>query len=101
MEGFELHNLEAPTGIEIIKRLLKNGLATEFDDENDKRAKRIQVTKKGLKAVQMLEPDLNQIFSNFTEKLDLNDRIQLAAILKKMIKEKQDTTEAKSKLRKP
>jgi DNA-binding MarR family transcriptional regulator len=45
MEIVELHNLEAPTGIEIIKRLIKNKFVEEFPDEEDRRAKRIKITK--------------------------------------------------------
>lgn len=38
---------EKQSGIEIIKRLVKNGLLAEARDENDRRSVRISVTKKG------------------------------------------------------
>lgn len=88
MEIIDLHNLEAPTGIEIIKRLLKNGLIEEFADENDKRAKRIKATENGEKEIGFLEPKINKVFVNFTEKLDLNEKIQIAGILNKIIQQK-------------
>ena len=88
MEIIELHNLEAPTGIEIIKRLLKNKLIEEFPDENDKRAKRIKATKAGEKEIAFLEPKINKIFLSFTEKLSLNEKVQLAGTLNKLTPKK-------------
>lgn len=85
MEIIDLHNLEAPTGIEIIKRLLKNGLIEEFADKRDKRAKRIKITNKGTTEVEYLEPRINKIFLESTESLSLNEKIQLAGILEKLI----------------
>ena len=41
------HNMEMPSGIEIIKRLLKRGLIEELDDPDDKRSHRVRITKKG------------------------------------------------------
>ncbi|MCU0426206.1 MAG: winged helix DNA-binding protein [Candidatus Kapabacteria bacterium] len=39
--------LEKTTGTEILKRLLKLGFIEEFDDENDKRSKRVKITQSG------------------------------------------------------
>ena len=85
MEIIELHNLEAPTGIEIIKRLLKNHLIEEFADEEDRRAKRIQITKKGNIELQSIRPKITEIFTKFTSKLELDEKIQIAGILDKLI----------------
>lgn len=38
---------EFPSGIEIIRRLLRQGLLAEMPDETDKRAKRVRLTKPG------------------------------------------------------
>jgi DNA-binding MarR family transcriptional regulator len=85
MEIVDLHNLEAPTGIEVIKRLLKNGLIDEFADQEDKRAKRIQINQKGRSELERIEPRITEIFSQFTEVLSLNEKIQMAGILDKLI----------------
>ena len=85
MELVEVHNLEAPTGIEIIKRLLKNGLIAEFPDEEDRRAKRIKISKKGVEELNGLKPKMDSIFSKFSEPLSLNEKIQISGILNKLI----------------
>ena len=85
MELIEMHNLEAPTGIEIIKRLLKNKLIEEFPDEHDKRAKRIQITRLGLEEINHIEPRINVVFTKISNPLDLNEKIQLSGILNKLI----------------
>lgn len=84
MEIIDLHNLEAPTGIEIIKRLLKNKLVEEFADEDDKRAKRIKITRKGIKEIQVIKPQIDKIFAGFTEPLNLDEKIQMSGILDKL-----------------
>jgi DNA-binding MarR family transcriptional regulator len=85
MELVELHNLEAPTGIEIIKRLLKHKFIEEFPDPDDKRAKRIMITKNGKKELQTLKPKIDMIFNKFTDGLTLNEKIQISGILDKLI----------------
>ncbi len=85
MEIVEMHNLEAPTGIEIIKRLLKNEFTEEFPDKEDKRAKRIKITKKGLAELNTLKPKIDEIFTKFSEPLSLNEKIQFSGILDKLI----------------
>lgn len=85
MEIVELHNLEAPAGIEIIKRLIKNNFVEEFPDEKDKRAKRIKITKSGIKELNALKPKVDLIFSKLTRELNLNEKVQLSGILDKMV----------------
>ncbi|MEZ4920282.1 MAG: MarR family winged helix-turn-helix transcriptional regulator [Saprospiraceae bacterium] len=86
MEIVELHNLEAPTGIEIIKRLLKNQFIEEFPDQEDHRAKRIKITAKGVDELRALKPKVDLAFSKFTEALNLNEKIKISGMLDKLIK---------------
>lgn len=86
MEIIDMHSLEAPTGIEIIKRLLKNDLVEEFADAEDKRAKRIRITERGKNEVQQIKPKIDLIFREFTQMLDLNEKIQINGILNKMLR---------------
>jgi len=85
MEIVELHNLEAPTGIEMIKRLIKNKFVEEFPDEDDRRAKRIKITKSGIRELSMIKPKIDLIFSKFTEPLNLNEKVQISGILDKLM----------------
>ena len=85
MELVELHNLEAPTGIEIIKRLIKNKFVEEFPDEEDRRAKRIKITNNGIRELHKVKPQIDMIFLKFTEPLTLNEKIQISGVLDKLI----------------
>ena len=84
MELVEIHNLEAPTGIEIIKRLIKNKFVEEFPDEEDRRAKRIKITKSGIKELSLIKPKIDLIFTKFSEPLNLNEKVKISGILDKL-----------------
>lgn len=85
MELVEMHNLEAPTGIEIIKRLLTKGLIEEFNDSEDRRAKRVKMTKDGHKELDRLKPLIEERFANFAGALTLNEKLSLVATTNKLI----------------
>ncbi len=85
MEIVEMHNLEAPTGIEIIKRLLTKELIEEYDDLEDKRAKRIKITNKGIKELTKLKPLFNHEFANFSKSLTLEEKLSLVSTMRKLI----------------
>ena len=75
--------LEAPSGIEIIKRLLKKGLIEEFDDKDDKRAKRVKITKKGLKEIDKLKFKMQEVYSNMSANMDLNEKLHIISFLRR------------------
>lgn len=86
MEIVEMHNLEAPTGIEIIKRLIKNKFVEEFPDEEDKRAKRIKITSSGMKELSLIQPKIDLIFTQFVAPLNLNEKINISGVFDKLIR---------------
>jgi DNA-binding MarR family transcriptional regulator len=86
MELIEMHNLEAPTGIEVIKRLLSKGLIDEFEDSEDKRAKRVKLTNVGKKELERLKPLVDARFENFAKILSLNEKLSLVAAMNKLIR---------------
>ena len=55
------HLSEFPSGIEIIKRLLKGGFIEEIPDETDKRSKRVKITPTGIQILVESLDDMNQI----------------------------------------
>jgi len=85
MEIIELHNLEAPTGIEIIKRLLKHKFIEEFADPKDKRAKRIKITPAGRAQAETLKPQVDALFAEFVSPLSLHEKIQASSVLNKLM----------------
>lgn len=86
MEIIEMHNLEAPTGIEVIKRLIAKGLIEEFDDQKDKRAKRVKLTEKGQKELIKLKPQIDKDFSKFSKSLTLEEKLGLVSTMNKLIR---------------
>jgi DNA-binding MarR family transcriptional regulator len=84
MELIKMHHLEPPSGIEVLKRLLNKGLIEEFDDPDDKRAKRIKITEKGRKELQIVMPKMSEVFGLMTAELSLNEKLHMLAFLKQM-----------------
>jgi len=84
MELIQLHLLEAPSGIEIIKRLLKKDFIEEFDDKNDKRAKRVRITEKGRQEAKALNPLMKEVFSKMTAEMSMKEKIHVISFLRKL-----------------
>ena len=79
-----MHHLEPPSGIEVLKRLLNKGLIEEYDDADDRRAKRIKITDKGKKELQLVMPKMTEVFRLMTAELSLNEKLHMLAFLKQM-----------------
>ena len=75
---------EKQTGIEIIKRLVRNGLLVESPDENDKRSTRIAVTEKGKKVFAESMKDITMASKIMCGKLDLEEKEKMLNTLKKL-----------------
>ena len=84
MELIKMHRLEPPSGIEVLKRLLNKGFIDEFDDADDKRAKRIKITAKGKKELQVVLPKMSEVFRLMTAELSLKEKLHMLAFLKQM-----------------
>jgi len=84
MELIKMHNLEPPSGIEVLKRLLNKGFIEEFDDKDDKRAKRIKITEKGKNELQRIMPKMKEVFHLMTAELSLNEKLHAVGFLKQM-----------------
>lgn len=84
MQLIEKNAHEKQTGIEIIKRLVRNGLLVESPDENDKRSTRISVTEKGKKVFAESMKDITMVSKIMCGKLDHEEKEQLLNSLKKL-----------------
>lgn len=84
MELIKMHLIEAPSGIEVLKRLLKKDLIEEFDDPDDKRARRIRITETGKKEIQLIWPKMQKVFSAMTAEMSLNEKLHVVSFLKAM-----------------
>ncbi|MEE4287672.1 MAG: MarR family winged helix-turn-helix transcriptional regulator [Mariniphaga sp.] len=84
MELIHIHLLEAPSGIEVIKRLLKKDFIEEFDDKDDKRAKRIRITNKGRKETNKITPQMKSVYSKMTANMSLKEKLYAVSLLKEL-----------------
>ena len=84
MQLIEKNAHEKQSGIEIIKRLVRNGLIQESPDENDKRSTRVQVTAKGKKVFQESMKDITVVSKIMCGKLNTEEKEQLLNSLKKL-----------------
>ncbi|AMO20001.1 MarR family winged helix-turn-helix transcriptional regulator [Flavobacterium columnare] len=84
MQLIERNAHEKQTGIEIIKRLVKNLLLEEFPDKKDKRITRLRVTQKGKSFFNESVEDVTQIARILSAKLDEEEKKNLLSLLKKL-----------------
>jgi len=84
MELIKMHLIEPPSGIEILKRLLKKQLIEEFDDPDDKRATRVRITETGKKEIQLVLPKMQDVFSSMTANMSLNEKLHVVSFLRHM-----------------
>jgi len=84
MEIIKIHHLEPPSGIEVLKRLLKKEFIEEFNDPDDKRARRIRITEKGKHEIQSILPKMQNVFASMTAEMSLNEKLHVVSFLKQM-----------------
>lgn len=84
MELIHIHLLEAPSGIEVIKRLLKKEFIEEFDDSDDKRAKRVRITEKGRLETERLTPQMKKVYSKMTAEMSNKKKAHVISFLREL-----------------
>lgn len=75
---------EKTTGMEIIKRLIKQNLVYQFDDEVDKRSQRVAITEDGKIAIFSILHKLEDVSTIMTGNLTELEKNSLNSILKKL-----------------
>ncbi len=87
MKKSEIINLnitEMSSGIEVIKRLIKNELIEDFDDPDDKRSKRVRITQKGIDEIKKVSSMFMNIHQLIGKPLEEKEKIPLLASLLKL-----------------
>lgn len=75
---------EKPSGLEVIKRLLKHGLVAERNDEHDRRSKRVFLTDKGRATFFSSVETMSKVSAIIAGKLTPDEKQQLFTLLKKL-----------------
>jgi DNA-binding MarR family transcriptional regulator len=76
--------MEIPSGIEVIKRLLKHKLVAELPDPEDKRSIRLSLTDKGRKELYIIFGEMNKVSNVLVGKLSAGEIKQLHGLLEKL-----------------
>ncbi|MFC4230968.1 MarR family winged helix-turn-helix transcriptional regulator [Parasediminibacterium paludis] len=76
--------MEKTSGTEIIKRLLKQGLLTEFEDSQDKRSVRVAISPKGRMELVKILPEMDKVTKLVAGNLNIKEKNTLAYLLKKL-----------------
>lgn len=84
MELVKMHVMEAPSGIEVLKRLLAKGYIEEFDDPDDKRARRINITRAGKEELHEYMPLMQKVFQQMAGRMDRSEKLHFIAALRKI-----------------
>lgn len=83
-ELIQQHILEITSGIEIIKRLTKNGLLEAFADPNDRRSKRVRLTEAGKEVLTEVMVKMDDVAHIVSGDLKIEDRALLLSLLHKL-----------------
>lgn len=75
---------EKTTGIEVLRRLLSNGLIEQFDDPDDRRSKRVKLTDRGRAEIGALIPPMSQVATLVGGNLTPDEKGQLVHLLTKL-----------------
>ena len=84
MELIKMHHVEPPSGIEVLKRLLHKQFIEEFNDPDDRRARRIRISKTGKKEILTIMPKMQKVFHLMSAEMSLNEEVHVVAFLKQM-----------------
>jgi DNA-binding MarR family transcriptional regulator len=83
-ELIQQHLLEVTSGIEIIKRLMKAGLITDYPDPHDRRSKRVKITDKGRKVLEGVMKQMDRVAQLVSGDLSSEELGQLLPLLHKL-----------------
>ncbi len=75
---------EFASGIDVVNRLVGMGLIDEFPDEHDRRSKRLQITPKGIDAIQRCFPVMDKVADIAYGSLTGGEKTILVQILDKL-----------------
>ena len=83
-ELIKMFVLEKTTGIEIVNRLIRNGLAKQEDSDEDKRNKKIAITEKGKKELNIIFAEMAKTSEIVTGNLEAEEQLELIRLLTKL-----------------
>jgi len=83
-ELVEMNVHDKTTGLEIVRRLVKNNLIEEVVNQNDKRSKKLIITQKGEELIPIIKETTRKIAKLIAGELSEEEKINFYQILKKL-----------------
>jgi DNA-binding MarR family transcriptional regulator len=80
----EANITEITTGLDIIRKLIKNGYVEEIQDNSDKRAKKMKITAKGRETVNQIYLKLKNLSQDVLGDLNEEERFVIIRLLEKL-----------------
>ena len=56
----------------------------KFDDKDDKRAKRVRISKKGKNELEKIAPEMQNVYSNMSAGMNINEKLHVITFLKRI-----------------
>jgi DNA-binding MarR family transcriptional regulator len=84
MDLIKINIQDKPVGMQIIKRLINQKWVTQEDSPTDKRSKIIQITQKGIDALEQQMDKIRQATNIVTGNLSATEKIELISLLSKL-----------------
>jgi DNA-binding MarR family transcriptional regulator len=75
---------EKTTGTEVIKRLISYDVISQFDDQSDKRSKRVQITENGSQLLKEIFENMGDVSELIIHHLSAAERESLLTVLRKI-----------------
>ena len=75
---------EKTSGTEVIRRLIAAGFIEQYDDEKDKRGKRVTITQKGRELLYKVFEHMSNVGTVVNAKLTLSEKLTLQYLLQKL-----------------
>jgi DNA-binding MarR family transcriptional regulator len=84
-EIIDRNMMDLSPGMEVVRRLLRNGLIEDFQDPEDGRSKRIRLTEEGQEVFAAVLKDMRQVSQIVSGNLSLEEKATLIPLLQKLL----------------
>ncbi|NRB63578.1 MAG: winged helix DNA-binding protein [Saprospiraceae bacterium] len=78
------NTVEFSPGMEVIRRLIRNGLIEDYDDPNDGRSKKVRLTINGKKTLEQVKPTMSKVYHIVAGNLSLREKRNTLSGIRKL-----------------
>lgn len=85
-ELIAINHMEMSSGIEVIRRLIRNGWITEAPNPHDRRSKHVAITDAGRALVDQLQPQVDTFYRSLCTDLDAGEKTEVLGTLELLLR---------------